>query len=379
MKNPSSRVFLSTPDLAIFLATSGHSGVDRVAKNLIMELARRGIKVDLLHVAGHGPFLEDSYPNLRIVELGVSHVNSALPAVIRYLKRENPPALLSDKDRVNRVAIWARSLSGVNTRLVVRIGTTVSENLARRDLFHRWFQYYSLRHFYKKAETVIVPSRGVAKDLRKIAPKLEDRLKVIPSPVVGPHLEHLARHPVEHPWIPPDTIPVILGVGELCARKDFSTLIKAFAKVRKRKTCRLIILGEGRQRAHLSGLICDLQVDSEVSMPGFVNNPYAYMNRASLLTLSSNCEGSPVVLIEALALGVPVVSTDCPSGPREILENGRFGRLTPVGDAEVLAEAILETLESPPDTEFLKTAALRYSVEECADRYLSALGFQEEF
>jgi len=151
-------------------------------------------------------------------------------------------------------------------------------------------------------------------------------------------------------------------------------LIRAFAKIRSERPCRLVILGEGKKRRELQRLAADLGIGDEVSLPGFVPNPYAFMKRASLFVLSSNCEGAPVVLIESLALGLPAVSTDCPSGPREILQHGRIGPLVPIGDDEALARAINATLDNPPDPALLRFAAAPYSVKESTDRYLAALG-----
>ncbi|MCP4693024.1 MAG: glycosyltransferase [Desulfobacterales bacterium] len=360
--------------LAVFLATSGHSGVDRVMTNLIGEFARRGVGVDLLRVANHGPYLDESLPGLRIVDLGTSHVNSSLPAVVRYLRRRRPHAMLSDKDRVNRAALLARRLSGVKTRAAVRVGTTVSINLSRRGWFHRKMQYFSIRRIYPWADVMITPSEGAADDLARIAGVSRDRVRVLPSPVGGDHAERRAVEPVDHPWFKaPDGPPIVLGVGELCARKDFSTLIEAFALVRREREARLVILGKGRQRERLEALARDLGIESDTLMPGFVSNPFAYMSKASVFVLSSVCEGAPVVLMEALSLGLPVVSTDCPSGPREILENGRYGPLAPVGNREILAREILNTLEKPLDPDTLKSAASPYQVAESANRYLEAL------
>ncbi len=365
----------NSPRIAIFLATSGHSGVDRVMANLIAEFSARDVKIDLLRIKNHGPYIVPSSKNVRIVRLGTSHVNTSLPPLVRYLKRERPQALLTDKDRVNRLALWARRLAGVPTRVVVRIGTTVSKNLERRSPWARWSQYHSMRWFYPWADAIVVPSRGAALDLANIAGIPLDRIRVVPNPIVTPKLFKLAEQTVTYDGLMPSNEPVILGVGELCARKDFTTLIKAFSKVRQSRPCRLLILGEGRQRSRLEALITQLGLEDDVVMPGFVKNPYAYMAKANLMVLSSNCEGFGNVLAEALAIALPVVSTDCPSGPREILQDGRFGTLVPVGDANALARAILTTLDNPMDAELLKSAAKPFSVAASASQYLVALGF----
>jgi glycosyltransferase involved in cell wall biosynthesis len=234
-----------------------------------------------------------------------------------------------------------------------------------------------MRWFYPWADNIVVPSVGAARDLARIARLAPERIQVVPSPIAGETVSRLAAEKVDHPWFVEQDPPVILGVGELCARKDFTTLIRAFAKVRRHRPSRLLILGEGRQRELLTRLVHERQLDADVSLPGYVSNPYPYMREAALLVLSSTCEGSPVVLVEALALGLAVVSTDCPSGPREILGGGRFGPLVPVGDAEALAAAIIATLDKRPDSEVLKSAASPYSVAASASQYLSVLGLSD--
>lgn len=363
--------------LAIFLATSGHSGVDRIMKNLIRESARRGINVDLLHVRGHGPHFDEPVENLRIVDLGVSHVNGSLVPLIRYLRRERPIGLLSDKDRVNRVALLARRVARVPVRSVVRVGTTVSVNLSQRDWLQRRIQSLSIGHLYRWADRVVVPSRGAAEDLVQWLNVPSHLIRVLPSPIVDKKVLSMASEPPDHPWFNEPTVPVILGVGELCARKDFSTLIRAFARVRGGRPCRLVILGEGRQRKQLERLVTDLSLGDAVSLPGFVKNPFPYMKRASLFVLSSICEGLPVALVEALALGTPVVATDCPSGPGEILDHGRFGRLTPIGDEASLAQAVMGTLNDPLPSSVLMSAAMPFSVAQATSRYLQTLGVKE--
>jgi glycosyltransferase involved in cell wall biosynthesis len=361
--------------LAVFLATSGHSGVDRIMKNLIGEMTRRKLPVDLLRIDNHGPFFDPPPDGLEMVSLGTAHVNSSLPGLIRYLKTRRPAALLTDKDRVNRIAILARSLAGTNTRLVIRVGTTVSVNMKHRGRFQRWLQTFSYRKLYPKADAIVLPSLGAAEDLARVGRLRPDRIHVLPSPVVGDEIFEKAARPVDHPWLSSvKEVPVILGVGELSRRKDFGTLLEAFAAVRKHRPCRLVILGRGNQKSRLQDMGRQLGIDQDMCLTGFVDNPYPYMCNADMLASASRWEGSPVVLMEALALGLPVVATDCPSGPREVLENGRLGPLVPVGDAAALAKAIESTLDSPVDADRLRSAAQAYQIAESTDRYLAVMG-----
>jgi len=363
--------------LAIFVATSGHSGVDRVIGNLVCQFDAWGVPVDLLKVRDHGPHLDMSFlPNARLVDLGANHVTSSLPALVRYLRRERPTALLTDKDRGNRIAILARKLAGGSTRLAVRIGTTVSVNLASRGAFERWQQRTSIQRLYPLADCVLVPSAGVAADLSAYAGIDRSHIRVVPSPVVTRELRNKAREAVDHPWLTKHEAPVVLGVGELGHRKDFETLLRAFALVRRVRPCRLIILGRGRRRDALRALATELGVAQDVDLPGFRPNPYAFMARADLFVLSSRWEGMPVVLIEALAVYTPAISTDCPSGPREILTGSGLGTLVPVGGVEPMADAIGRWFDARISAEAFERAVADYRIEASAGAYLEALGIR---
>ncbi|WP_290649465.1 glycosyltransferase [Aquisalimonas sp.] len=359
------------PHIAVFLATSGHSGVDRVMGNLIPEMARQGAKVDLLKVDRHGPYLRDVPAGVRIIELGSRHANTSLLPLIRYLRRERPEALLSDKDRVNRTAIWARSIARVPVRHVVRLGTTVSLNLKGKNRLERWAQRFSIRHFYRRAHHIIAPSQGVADDLVAAFDVPLDRIKVLKSPVLTPEMEALAKAQPALPWT--DQSPFVLGVGHLCPRKDFATLVRAVARVREQRPCRLVILGDGRERNDLLELARAHRLGDDLYMPGFSANPYSYMRKAGVLVLTSRWEGLPVVIAEGLALGTPVVATDCPSGPREILGDGAFGILAPMGDADAVASGILESLAHPPASATLRGAVQGYEVTTSTREYLRVL------
>jgi len=364
-------------DLAVFAATSGHSGVDRVLRNLVPAIARLGLRVDVLGVEGHGPKFDVLPQGVRHLPLGARHVNSAIPALIRYLRRERPEALLCDKDRVNRAALIARRLAGAKTRVGVRLGTTVSVNLASRGAFERFVQRASMRWIYPLADAVLVPSVGAADDLAAYADLPRGRIHVVPSPIVTGQMRSKASEPLDHPWFAAGQPPVVLGVGELSERKDFATLLRAFAKLRTQVPCRLLILGEGRRRGELERLAAELGVADDVSLPGFCTNPYPYMARAAVFALASRWEGMPVVLIEALALGTPSVACDCPSGPREVLDGGRHGPLVPVGDVDALALGLQRQLDAPTPAEQSRGAVDGYTDEGSARAYLAALGFRE--
>jgi glycosyltransferase involved in cell wall biosynthesis len=183
-----------------------------------------------------------------------------------------------------------------------------------------------------------------------------------------------ATLPVEHPWLAKDAPPVVLGVGRLTEQKDFPTLLCAFTEVAKQRDARLIILGEGQLREALREQARQLGIADKVAFPGFTDNPWAWMRRSAVFVLSSRWEGSPNTLTEALALGTPVVSTDCPSGPRELLSGGDIAPLVPMGDITALSEAILSTLSNPPEAATLVNAVKDYHQDVSAKGYLDALG-----
>jgi glycosyltransferase involved in cell wall biosynthesis len=360
--------------LAVLVSFSGAGGVERMMMNLVREFARRGIEVDLLPIRRNADLLRTVPAAVRVVDLRAGHSLTIVPALVRYLRRTRPAALLAAKDRAGRAALLARRLSGVPTRIVVRLGTHLSASLSDSHALQRHLRTLPMRLLYAGVDRVIAVSDGVAADTADLTGLAQQRISVIRNPVVTPELHGRAAQDLHEPWFSAGEPPVILGAGRLTRQKDFATLIRAFARVAARRPCRLLILGEGALRAELGALARRLGVADRVRLTGFVENPYAYMSRAAVFALSSRWEGSPNVLAEALAVGTPVVATDCPSGPREILQDGRYGTLVPVGDAQAMARGIEAALDRPHDTGFLRTAVAEYSVQSSADAYLAALG-----
>jgi len=366
---------VSADRLAVLISFSGEGGVERMVTNLVLEFARRpDLEVDLVLLRDDSRHLQVVPPQVRVVRLGVRHSALSLPALVRYLRRARPAALLVAKDRAGRAALLARMLAGVPTRIVLRLGTTLSEAMQDRSGLSRWLRYWPIRRLYPRLERIVAVSQGVADDIAAIAGLPAERIVVIRNPVITPELERLAAAAPEHPWLAADGPGVVLGIGRLTRQKDFPTLIRAFAQLRRQRALRLILLGEGRDREALQALARQEGVEADVAMPGFQTNPYAWLARARLFVLSSRWEGSPNALTEAMALGVPVVATDCHSGPRELLAGGRFGPLVPVGDINGLAAAIAGVLDRPLSAEELKAAVREYDAHESARRYLRVLG-----
>ncbi len=257
---------------------------------------------------------------------------------------------------------------------MLRFGTTLSVNLASRGAFERWLQRTSIARLYPFADRIVVPSVGAADDMASYTGLNRELIQVLPSPVVPESLFDTAIPPPQHPWFHDPASPLILGAGELGSRKDFETLLRGFALLRAKRRCRLMIIGRGRGRDRLLALAEALGIADDFALPGFIAEPYPYLAHADLFAFTSRWEGLGFVLIEALALGTPVVSTDCPSGPSEILQAGRYGRLIPVGDEAALADAMAATLHAPLPAEQLKEAARPYAIEAATDAYLSVMG-----
>ena len=301
-----------------------------------------------------------------------------LPALVRYMRSERPDALLSALPTPNLLAVWARRLSGAATRIVTSEHDTLSTAAARAD---RWRDFYLpplLGRTYLMADQIVAVSNGVADDLASCAGIPRERITTVYNPVVCPDLNTRANQVVDHPWFAPDAPPVILAAGRLDPQKDFATLIRAFARVRADRDCRLVILGSEHSGnrayvANLRALPGQLGVANDVDMPGYTRDVLAYMRCADVFALSSIHEGLGIVLIEALACGTQVVSTDCPHGPQEILDAGRFGHLVPMGDDEAMAGAIRTALDDPIAPDLLRSRGNTFSVERAVDHYVELM------
>lgn len=390
--------------LAIFIPSLAGGGVARVMLHLAKAFATSGHQVDLLLCQTKGAFLDTVPQTINIVALKSSSnlvsrlrvliANPTLvftlllpillpdkpPKTIRYLSdlttyliRKQPDALLSAKTHANLVAIWAKKIAGGRTRVLISERSTMSTVIQRSRKWRWRFARPLIRKVYPQADLVVAVSRGVADDVASCASLSPEGIITIYNPMLTEHIKAQSLLPVPHPWFNHEGIPIILGVGRLVPAKDFPTLLKAFAHIRAKRPARLVILGEGRERPTLENLATQLGIASDLSLPGFADNPYAFMSRATVFVLSSLLEGLPNALIEALACGCPVVSTNCRSGPQEILDDGAFGSLVPVGDDKALAEAIIQTLEHPPNADRLRARAAEFDIHTIAERYLQAL------
>ena len=342
--------------------------------DLIEGMYRMGIGVDLLLPPGDYPEWERiQHAAPRRVELATGDQDQAAHQLSAYLLRERPKAVLSNKDRTS--ALLAQCTSrGALPVTVCRIGSDLREKTRRQAFWRRAAYRRERQRIYTSADALIGNSEGVVASLRELLGSAAPPLHCIPNPVDLDRITRLAASDDVHPWCLEQRTPLVISVGRLVSAKDFATLIRAFSRLHERLPARLLILGDGRQRAALQRLIRRLGLGDVAALPGFLPNPFAHLARADLFVLSSRYEGSPNALIEALACGTPCVATDCRSGPREILADGRLGPLVPVGDAVALADAMHRVLTSPPPRGTLLEAARHFERDTNVARYAEVLG-----
>lgn len=398
-------------DVAIFLRNLAGGGIERVMLDLAEAFTARGKRVEIAVSARKGARVDEVPTGVALIELSRSGqfraralaaladplglpslalpvlltrkpppTLASLPALADYLRRRRPRSLLSATAFENLDAIRARRLAGVPTRLVLTEHSNLARNLLTSKEWSRRHLPSLMARNYPRAEAIVAVSHGAADQIATILGLPRERVTTIYNPVVTPGMLAQMRAPVSEPWAAPEAPPLIMGAGRLARPKDFPTLVRAFALARRVRPLRLLIAGGGdspastaeRQR-ELMQLAHQLGVAEDVRLTGHLKNPVALMARASVFVLSSIWEGLGNVLVEALACGTPVVSTDCPSGPAEILAGGRYGRLVPVRDPEAMAAAILATLEAPVDRDALRRRAMDFGLDQAADSYLGLL------
>lgn len=362
---------MKSSTITLFLPSVEGGGAERVFVQLANEFAQLGFSVEFVLACARGPYLSEISEQVRIVDLRASGVLRCLPGLVRYLRSRRPAVILSGLDHANIVAALARSLAGRTTRCVVSTRSVPTAVYCADRTLRRWMTLQISRLTYRLADQVIANSEGVAADLARSLGISNGKLTVIYNPLDLEGIDTSSRLPAEHPWLMPESAPVVLSVGSLAVLKDFQTLIRAFALVRSARECRLVILGEGPERAKLQSMIEQLNLRNDACLPGFVSNPFAWMRRAGVFVSSSLTEGCPNALMQALACDTAVVSTDSFGGSAEILQGGKWGRLVPIGDAEAMAAAISAALDSPRPNS--RQRANDFALREIAQQYLRAL------
>jgi glycosyltransferase involved in cell wall biosynthesis len=377
-----------TPDVALFTRWLWGGGAERVIANLANGLAAQGLAVDLIVVQSGPAATQAFHANVNIIDLAIQPAPkqgwipftgfqswNSLPKLVNYLKTHRPPVLLSATHFINETALLAKKLARVSTRIVVTEHTFLSQEVKLTEQSSSRAIPWTVRALYSWADEVVAVSHGVANDLRGFMGSRSKVPTVIYNSVVTPDIYRMAQQAVDHPWFQQKDLPIVIGAGRFVRQKDFATLLRAFAQLQQTQPARLVLLGSGREQQTLQQLASDLGVSEHLWMPGFVDNPYAFLQKADVFALSSAWEGLPTVLIEALALGTPVVSTDCPSGPAEILQQGNYGHLVPVGDPAALATALQAVLQG--DRKITPQHWIdQFTPEQVIHKYMEVIGVQ---
>lgn len=371
---------MSKPCISLFIPNLDGGGAERVMLHLAEGFAEQKLQVDLVVAKAEGAYLSKIPENVRLVNLAAKPplILSKTLALKQYLQQEQPDFLISTLDILSS-ATWAKRLAKVNTKVVMCVQTNLSQQFQdRHGTLMKKVKWAVVQQFYPWADAIVTASAGVASDLEKNAKIPLRQMRVIHNPVVTADFSQKAQEAVDHPWFAANQPPVLLGVGRIVKQKSFTTLVEAFARVRQRHPARLMILGEvdprePRVKPELDRLIEKYGLQEDVAFPGFVENPYAYMAKASVFVLSSIYEGFGNVVAEAIATGTSVVSTDCESGPAEILGKDQYGKLVPVGDPEAMADAIVALLEQPTDAQLLKERSQAFTIESIVHQYLDVL------
>lgn len=327
--------------VAIYIPSLRGGGAERVMVTVANELAARHWSVDLVLASATGPYLSEVSSKVGVVDLKSTRVLKSVPGLAAYLRSKRPDTLLAAMSNANMAASLAHRLARSPARLVLSERSMPSR--MRTDLVGKLMMAVK-RWAYARADGVVAVSKGCADELVELVRVEPSKVEVIYNPLISNELFEKAAESLDHPWFQSGQPPVVLGVGRLVDVKGFDVLIKAFALARKERPMRLVILGEGPLRSELDSLARSLGVDADVQLPGFVQNPFPWMKRAGIFVLSSRVEGMPGAMIQARALGVPVVATRCASGVSEALENGRYGDLVEGDSPASLARSIVASL-----------------------------------
>jgi glycosyltransferase involved in cell wall biosynthesis len=358
--------------ITIYLPSLNGGGAERVFAILANEFIRLGFDVVLILGIAEGPYLEEISAKVEVVDFQSKRIRGSFLKLVKYFRKNRPNIVLTAMRHANIMVTIALILSNVKSRLILSERNSISISLKHMSTFKAIFLKFAMFATYRYADKIISVSKGVSDDLCSTLAINRSRVQVIYNPIETNSIINLSQEDVDLNWFSKISSPIVLSVGRLTKQKDHETLLYAFSKVIKRKKAHLVILGDGDLRDNLLKKIENLGLTDFVSLPGFILNPFPIMKKSDIFVLSSLWEGLPNSLIQAMTFGLPVVSTNCQFGPEEILENGRWGKLVPVGDINGLADAIIETLADGvhPDT---ACRSLDFSVEHASKLYLDAI------
>ena len=360
--------------VAIYLPQLRIGGAEISTVNLANGLRGSGFKVWIVvHVTDHS--LDDRLRDIEVVDLQVPNSLQALPALMRFLNVKKPDVLISALTHNNLIAALARTFAASPSLLIMTEHAPVTQQIELMGGVRYRVLPVLIPLLYPLADAIVAVSRGVQQDLKQIMWRRAELLSVIYNPVLPQHWQALSSAPIADPWFQLNAPPVVLSVGRLRTEKNFPMLIDAFARLRTtHPAMRLAILGDGPEKPALQAQIDTLGLQAHARLLGAVPNPLAYMRRSTLFVLASVHEGFGNVLVEAMACGLKVISTDCPVGPREVLDGGRFGTLVPVGDADALLAAMRAALDDkadPADTAQSVSHAMQFTVERCVQDFIA--------
>jgi len=343
---------MAKPKIAFFFPNFEVGGAERVTLNLLQGLDRRHFDCSLVLGEKKGYYLQELPADISVAALGTQRFFSLFIKLIKYFRRAEPDIFISVFPHFSLISILARNFSRAKTRIVIIEHSLFSRSAVNaqtlpRRLVARFIFPYLMKIFYRQAEAIIAVSKGVAEDIGRIT-RLKDKIKIIYNPIVNEAIYILMKENIKHPWFLSQEAPTLLAVGRLAKAKDYPTLLRAFALVLKKEPARLVILGEGSEKKRIEKLSRMLGISKNIAFLGLQKNPYKYMAKSSIFVLSSQQEGFSTVIVEAMACGLPVVATDCETGPREIIKQGKSGFLVPVGDYAALAKAIIKLLKDYP-------------------------------
>ncbi len=362
-----------TSKLFVLRPTLGQGGADRVTLTLLQQFDRGVFRPSLILSQVTGEYIDDLPDDVAVHSLGGQRLWTSWLPLTGILRQKKPDILFSTSSGTNVIAVIAHLLSGGNGRLVLSERNVLTHG---KLTFKRRLLIGMKRLLYRRADQITAVSQGVKEDLVQQLGVSAEKVKVVYNPIVNDEMLALAQAPLDHPWFGGE-VPVVLGVGRLVYEKGFDVLIKAIAQVREKRPIRLVILGHGPLKEALHSQIDSLNLANDVSLAGFDKNPFKYMALCTLFVLSSRNEGLPGVLIQSMACGAAVISTDCPSGPSEIITPESDGVLIPVEDVEAMATEIERLLDDQERRRIFsengRITAERFRVELVLERYVAAL------
>jgi len=340
-------MFNKSNHIALFIPTLSGGGAERVFLELAKEFNSLGHEIDLVVKERTGELLHSVPKDVKIIDLNASRMLNTLLPLRKYLKEKSPDLLIAGLELPNVMAVLAHKISGSQAVLVLTFHSMISHMFNRS--FKRCVEKSFARLLFPFANRYVAVSKGVAQDIAEFYGLPSIKIDVIYNPVPIQEIQEFSKEPINHPFFDKG-IPVILGIGRLVHGKNFELLIDVFAHLLKNHKAKLIILGEGEMRKDLEAQVEKMHLKDDIDLIGFVKNPYPYLKKADVFVHSSFSEGFGLVIAEALVIGCPVVAFNSAGGISEILDHGRYGEVVPVGDMNLMAEAIFVAIGKEKQT-----------------------------